>query len=131
LIGKTALALVAAAMIAAAAVLLVWAAGFALYGWLVTPYGSAAAAAAVAGAAAIFIGIVLLVANSQRGKERPRERIASPAQSLLASFGETIKDRPLLTLGLTLLTGVAATRDPNMLKDLWSAILQRHDDDDR
>jgi hypothetical protein len=119
-------------MIAAAAVLLVWAAGFALFSWLDGPLGNAAAAAIVAGAAAIFLGLVLLVASQPgKDKDRPRERIPSPAQSLLASFGETMKDRPILTIGLTLLTGIAATRDPNMLKDLWTAILQRpHNDDD-
>lgn len=130
MIGKTALALVAAAMIAAAAVLLVWAAGFALFSWLDGPYGNAVAAAAVAGCAAVFLGVVLFIASRQRVIEKPAERPVSPVQAILSSFGETMKDRPMLTIGLTLLTGIAATRDPNMLRDLWNAILHRPNNDD-
>jgi Na+/melibiose symporter-like transporter len=132
LIGKTALALAAAAMIAAAAALFVWAAGFALFSWLDQPLGDAGAAGVVAASALAFILLVFGLANLRKEikEEQKREAFPSPAHSLIMQFGETIKDRPLLTLGLTALTGLAATRDPNLLKDLWSAVLSHSKRDD-
>lgn len=118
-------------MIAASAALLVWAAGFALFSWLAEPYGPALAAAAVAGACIVFLGAILILTNQGKDKDDDKEKSPlSPAHSLIQSFGETIKDRPLLTMGLTVLTGVAATRDPNLLKDLWNAVLQPKNDRD-
>jgi hypothetical protein len=57
-----------------------------------------------------------------------REPAAPHLHTLIGSFAETAQERPLLTLGLTALTGLAATRDPNLLKDLWAAVLHKHDD---
>jgi hypothetical protein len=130
LIEKTALALAAAAVIAAAAALFVWAGGFAIYLSLSGPFGPAGAAAATAAAALIVLAIVFVLA--QRAEPRAKNAIAKGAvsgASLVSMFSETIKERPLLTLGLTALTGLAATRDKDLLKDLWIAVLHHRDDD--
>jgi hypothetical protein len=130
LIGKTALALAAATLIASTAALLVGAAGFAMFWALAPVLGPAGAAACVAGAAGLFLLIVLFVANlRQSQKVEPRPVAAPHLQSLVGSLSETFNERPLLTLGLTVLTGLAATRDPNLLKDLWSAVLHKQDPD--
>ena len=130
MIGKTALALVAAALIAATAALFVGAAGIALFTWLDKPLGDTLAAAATAGFALLFLIIMLLIASwPKNGHKAAHAAPRSQVHSLITMFSDTIKDRPLLTLGLTALTGIAATRDPNLLKDLWTAVLHHHDDE--
>ena len=128
MIGKTALAFTAAIIIASTAALLVGAAGFSLFYAVEPQLGPAGAAGCVAAAAALFLLIVLTIANLRQPTVEHRE--PPPAvHSIIASFSETMKERPLLTLGLTALTGLAATRDPNLLKDLWVAVLHKHDDE--
>ena len=124
MIGKTALALAAAAIIAAAAALFVGAAGFACFTWLDPSFGDAGAAAFTALAAGVVLAIALGVANLRAAPASSGPASSSSIQPLVAAFGETIQDRPLLTLGLAALTGFAATRDPNLLKDIWTAVLR-------
>lgn len=117
-------------MIAAAAALFVGAAGFALFLWLSPLIGDAGAAAATAAASLVFLLLVFLIATYRREpKHEHHPEPPSQAHSLISMFSETIKERPILTMGLTALTGLAATRDPNLLKDLWVAVLHHHRDE--
>ena len=128
MIGKTALALAAAAFVAATAALFVGAAGFALFTWLRPSLGDAGAAAYVALAAGVLLAIAIGLANLPRRGPPARTATPSQASALIATFADTMKERPLLALGLTALTGLAAMRDPTILRDLWAAILRGRDD---
>ena len=129
MIGKTALALAAAIIIASAAALMVGAAAFALFFALESLLTPAGAAAGVAGILALFLLVVLFIANLRQPKAEHHHAPPAPQlHSMISSFSDTFKDRPLLTLGLAALTGLAATRDPNLLKDLWAAVLHPRDD---
>ena len=130
MIGKGVLALAAAAMIAAAAALFVGAAGFALYSWLKVPLGEAGGAGVTAGAAFVFLMLVFLLAS--RGAEPAhsvRDVAQTHAHALISSFSRRMKEEPILTAGLAVLTGLMAVRDREVLKDLWIAMLNHKSDD--
>jgi hypothetical protein len=123
-IGKTALAFTAAAFLATAAALFVAAAGFACFSWLKPSFGEAGASAFTALAAGVVIAIALGVANWRHTPPAQRAPAAPSVQPLVTAFSESIGDHPLLTLGLTALTGFAATRDPALLQGIWAAVLR-------
>ncbi len=115
-------AVIASAAAAAAAVLVVFACGFAIYALLEPSLGSAGAAGSVAAIAAAGLGIFALVLH-QRAKKRELE--AALAQARLAeeaqfSLGDIARDRPLVTLALTAVSGLVAARNPALVRDLIS-----------
>ncbi len=127
MIGKTALALIAAAVLAATAALFVWAAGFAIFFALDQSVGPALAAAITAGVAALALALVFVAfADRARHKREEKERVhaetASHMPAFLAPFANVLHDKPLVSLGLSMLTGLVATRHPSLLRDVLAAV---------
>jgi len=117
-------AVIASAAAAAAAVLVVFAAGFAIYALLEPLIGAAGAAGSVALIAAIGLGVFALVLQ-QRAKKRAEEaalaqaRLAEEAQFSLAGIA---RDRPLLTLALTAVSGLVAARNPTLVREVMNIV---------
>ena len=122
MIGKTALAFTAAIIIATAAVSFVGYGGYAMYAALVGVIPPGAAAACVAGVFAIFLLVALAFVNLRTSSHTHE---APPLHDVISSFTDTMKERPLLTLGLSAITGLAAARDATLLKELWAAVLNK------
>lgn len=107
---------------AAAAGLTVFAGGFALYALLEPMLGPAGGAAVVALAAAFVIAIIAIImlmrirADERRAAEE-RARRAAEAPAGLAGFAQ---DHPLLSLGVTALGGILASRYPGLASQLMS-----------
>lgn len=126
MIGKTALAIAALAALVAASALLVWASGFALYFSCVDRFGPAGAAGIVALVDFLVIALGFGVArlmSAMKQKEEEEEQ-EEEAPSILNLFGDAIKDRPLMTLGVAALTGFAAIKNPTIFRDLVGDILR-------
>jgi hypothetical protein len=123
-IGKTALALAAAAAIAAAAALFVWAAGFSLYFVFEKSLGPAAAAAIVAAVDALILGGGFLIAYLLGRRKEEAEKEEEEGTSLVTIFADAIKDRPVVTLLMSAVTGFAAVRNPQLFRDLLGDLLR-------
>lgn len=116
--------LIATTTACAAAVLGVFAAGFALYALATPSWGPAGAAAAVAAAAALVVGALALIAH-HRAKAKQREAEIAQAQlveTLPLGLGVLARDHPLVALGLTLAGGALAARHPRLSRDLIAII---------
>lgn len=117
--------LIAIAIAVAASVLTVFAAGFAIYAALLPSIGSAWAATVVAGLAAAVVGVFALLAHFRaQKKERDRQQAESElmTQIPMMNVGDMARERPLVALGVTLLSGALAARHPKMARDLISII---------
>ena len=115
---------VAVAAASAAAVMAVFAAGFALYALVVPMVGPAGAAAIVALIAALIVALFALLTALQ-ARKREREHAAAQASmmgNLPAELGDLVKDRPMVSLAVTLVGGVLAARHPAMARDLLSLV---------
>lgn len=131
MIGPKKLADVAVAAVAAAAALAVWSAGFALYA-LTEPRLGVAAAAGIVSAAAI-VGVALFAwSAADRVKQESREiEVVAAAPSPLAPIAPlelvaaTFRERPLLSLGLTVVAGVIASRQPHFVREVARALADR------
>ncbi|MFT3726196.1 MAG: hypothetical protein QM759_00010 [Terricaulis sp.] len=100
----------------------VFAAGFALYALVAPLVGPPAAAAIVALVAALIVALFALF-TAMQARKREREHAAAQAQmmsNLPAELGEIIKDRPMVSLAVTLVGGILAARHPRMARDLLS-----------
>lgn len=116
--------IVAIAAASAAAVMAVFASGFALYALILPQLGSAGAAAVVALAAALCVALFAL-AMALRARQRERE--AEIAQQAIAEalpqgfgLGDFARDRPLVSLAVTALGGIIAARHPALMRDVLS-----------
>jgi uncharacterized membrane protein len=113
--------IVAIAAASAAAVMAVFAAGFSLYALIEPRVGAAGASAIVALVAALIVALIALFATF---RARKREREAQAAGSDLAHalpvelLGDAVRDRPLVTLAVTLVAGAIAARNPGLVRDL-------------
>ncbi len=113
--------IVAIAAASGAAVMAVFAAGFSLYALIVPRVGPAGASAIVALVAALVVAIIALFATF---RARKRERDAEAEGRELAEalpvelLGEAVRDRPLVTLAVTLAAGLLAARNPGLVRDL-------------
>jgi protein-S-isoprenylcysteine O-methyltransferase Ste14 len=113
-------AVITTAAAAAAAVLVVFASGFALYALIEPELGAAASSAIVALAAALLIAVFALI-TTLRARKREREAAVAQAQlmdDLPLGLGDIARDRPLLTLGITAVSGLLAARHPTLVRDL-------------
>jgi protein-S-isoprenylcysteine O-methyltransferase Ste14 len=113
-------AVIATAAACAAAVLAVFATGFALYALIEPQVGQAAASAIVALAAALIVAVYALIATL-RARKRERETAVAQAElldELPLGLADIARDRPLLTLGVTALAGLLAARHPTLVRDL-------------
>jgi len=111
---------VAVAAASAAAVMAVFAAGFALYALLTPIVAPAGAAAIVALVAALVVALFALFA-ALRARKREREQAAAQHHmitNLPAELGELVRDRPMVSLAVTLLGGIVAARHPTLARDL-------------
>jgi hypothetical protein len=126
LIGKTALAIAALAALVAASTMLVWSAGFALYFAIEGSAGPARAAGVLAGVdflvIAIGFGIAKIMSAIKHREEEEEEEEEAP--SILSLFGDAIKEKPLITLAVSALTGFAAVKNPSLFKDLIGDVLR-------
>ena len=116
--------LIAVVTACAAAILVVFALGFALYALVEPQLGPAGAAASVAGASALLIGAIALALHL-RAKQKEQEAAvlqAELADSLPLGLGGFAKDHPLVALGVTLLGGAIAARHPKLSRDLLSVV---------
>jgi len=115
--------IVAIAAASAAAVMAVFASGFALYALILPQLGSAGASAVVALAAALCVALFAL-AMAMRARQRERE--AEIAQAAVAEalpqfgLGDFARERPIVTLAVTALGGLLASRHPTLARDLLS-----------
>jgi hypothetical protein len=129
MIGKTALALAAAAFIAASAAVLMGAAALALF-WVLQPMlMPAGAAACVAGAALLVLLMALGIARTQHIGNHHRDEAPQPehgSHPTIALISGALKQRPLLLIGLAGLTGVAAMRSPDVLRSVVEALMPPH-----
>ena len=111
---------VAVAAASAAAVMAVFAAGFALYALVEPSVGAPGAAAIVALVAALIVALFALFA-AMRARRQAREQEAAQ-QHLLSNLpgelGDIVRDRPLLSLAVTVVGGVLAARYPALARDL-------------
>jgi len=115
---------IATAAACAAAVMAVFACGFALYALVEPQLGSAGAAAIVALVAALAVAVFALLA-AQRARTRERASQVAQAQlmeELPLGLGDIARDRPLLTLGITALSGIVAARHPTLVRDLIAIV---------
>lgn len=111
---------IAVAAAGAAAVLVVFATGFAIYALIEPLIGAAGAAASVAAIAAAGVGVYALVAG-QRVKAREREAEDARAallEALPLGLGEIARERPIATLAASVLGGVVAARHPRVIRDV-------------
>jgi hypothetical protein len=114
---------VAIAAASGAAVMAVFAAGFAVYALILPQLGPAGAAAIVALVAALAVALFALFA-ALRARKKEREAAAQHS-SLLSSLptellGDAVRERPLVTLAVTVLGGALAARNPALVRDLVS-----------
>jgi hypothetical protein len=118
---RTVSRVVAIAAASGAAVMAVFAAGFSLYALLAPRAGPAGAAAIVALTATLIVALFALFATL-RARKREREAQEDGAHlvnSLPAEFfGDVIRDRPLISLAVTLAVGALAARNPSLVRDL-------------
>jgi hypothetical protein len=130
LIGKTALAIAALAALVSASALLVWASGFALYFTFEDRFGPAGAAGIVALVDLLVIilgfGVARLITVLKNKEEEEEEEEAPP--SILNLFGDAIKEKPILTLAVSALTGFAAIKNPSLFRDLIGDVLRTRRD---
>lgn len=121
---------IAMAAAAAAAMLAVFAGGFALYALIEPSLGAAASAAIVALAAALAIALYALFLT-MRARRRERESAiarAAAARAAPLGLGDLAAERPLLAAGLTALSGLLAMRNPalaNVLTQLIAGFTRR------
>jgi protein-S-isoprenylcysteine O-methyltransferase Ste14 len=117
---KAMAAVIATAAACAAAVMAVFATGFAIYALIEPSLGQAWAAAIVALLAALGVAIFALVVT-MRARKRERETAVAQAElldELPMGLGDIARERPLLTLGITALGGILAARHPSLVRDL-------------
>jgi hypothetical protein len=117
-------AVVATAAASAAVVMVVFALGFALYALIEPSVGPAAAAAFVALAAALVVAIFALIA-AYRARKREHEAAVAQAQlmdELPLGLGDIARERPLITLAVTALSGLLAARHPTLVRDLIAIV---------
>ena len=117
---RAAAAMIATIAAGAAAALAVFAGGFALYALVEPSAGRAGAAALVALAATLLVGLYALMA-AHRARERAREVEVAQAElmdELPMGLGDVARERPMVTLAITLLGGVLAARHPHLVRDL-------------
>lgn len=116
---------IALATVAAAAVMAVFAAGFAIFaGFRDAGYGDAWAAAIVAALAALVVGIfatVAIVRKNARDKAKAEQQ-ARLMEQMPNGLSELARDRPIVTLAVSLLGGALAARHPNLARDLISIV---------
>ena len=115
---------VAVAAAAAAAVMAVFAAGFALYALLDPIVGPPGAAAIVALVATLIVALFALF-TAMQARKREREHAAAQANmlsNLPAELGDLVRDRPMLSMAVTLIGGIVAARHPAMARDLLSLV---------
>lgn len=105
--------------------MLVWAAGFALYFAVEGSAGPARAAGVLAGvdflAIALGFGIARIMSAMKHHEEEEEEE---EPPSILSLFGDAIKEKPLITLAVSALTGFAAVKNPSLFKDLIGDVLR-------
>jgi protein-S-isoprenylcysteine O-methyltransferase Ste14 len=117
-------AVVATAAASAAVVMVVFALGFALYALIEPSVGQAAAAAFVALAAALVVAIFALI-TALRARKREQEAAIAQAQlmdDLPLGLGDIARERPILTLGITAISGLLAARHPTLVRDLIAIV---------
>jgi hypothetical protein len=111
---------IATAAACAAAVMAVFATGFALYAVIEPNLGPAWAAAIVALVATLCVVTFALLA-AYRARKRAREAQVAQAEllhELPMGLGDIARDRPLVTLAITALGGVLAARHPTLVRDV-------------
>ena len=117
--------IIALATVAAAAVVAVVAAGFAIYAGVVQFGASPAIAAMVVSVvAACVVGVFALLANA---RSRAKERAAAEAQAEMArqlplNIGDLARDHPIAALVTSLVGGALAARHPKLARDLLSLV---------
>jgi membrane protein implicated in regulation of membrane protease activity len=121
---RATLSLVATAAACAAAALIVFALGFALFALVEPTFGAAGAAASVAGVAALGIAFFayMMARNAQRQKAESEHVTAQLSQILPQHIGAFAAERPLVGLAATLAAGFIAARHPGLVRDLISAL---------
>jgi|GEM_PF-3255224 len=128
---RTTLAIVAAAAVAAAAALAVWAAGFAIFGFIAPVIGAPTAAAVVAASAAGAAAVASLLAprnapaslTHSEAVQSVAPSVASPAP--LGIIAAAFRERPVVSLGLTVFAGMLASRQPQLVREIASALADR------
>lgn len=131
MIGKTALALAAAAALAASAVLLVWAAGFAVFYSFEPRFGPAGAAGIVVLSDLLVMAlgfgvakIMSLAKHREEEKEKEEARESGAPASLVGLFADAVKDRPITALAVSAVTGLVAIKNPKIFRELVGDILR-------
>jgi hypothetical protein len=124
MLDKALATVIATAAACAAAVMAVFAGGFAIYSLVLPSAGPAGAAGIVALIASLAVGgfAVFVMLRSRR-----RERDAAIAQAqvvdeLPLGLGEIARERPIVTLAITALGGILATRHPTLARDLIAIV---------
>jgi hypothetical protein len=115
-------ALIATVAAGAAAALAVFSGGFALFALIEPTAGPAGAAAIVALAATLLVASYALLA-AHRARERAREVEVAQAElmdELPTGLGDLARERPMVTLAVTVLGGVLAARHPQLVRDVIS-----------
>ncbi len=121
---RLALALAAAACLAAAAGMVVIAAGYALFAALRDDLGPAGASAVVALAAALVVGLMgLALGLIARGKAKPAPR--SGVEGLADRVGDLVRDRPIAAAGVAAVMGWIVTRSPALATVVATLISER------
>jgi len=117
-------AVIVAAAAGAAAVLVVFAAGFALYALVEPELGAAGAAGVVALVAGLGLVIFALIVQHRARKEAEAAALlaAQQAEQLPFGLGELTRDRPIVALALTAVSGIIAARNPNLVRDLMQIV---------
>lgn len=107
---------------AAAAALTVFALGFALYALLEVSLGPAGAAAVVALGGALIVAIIALIMmfRIRADERRAEEERARRAAETPAGFAGFTQDHPILTLAVSAIGGVLASRYPGLAQQLMS-----------
>jgi hypothetical protein len=124
MLDRAAFAVVGAVALCSVAALGVAAADFALYAFAAPALGPAGAAALVAGvAAAVFAVLALALALRRRRREQAAEEARASLLGLIPEdLGAIARERPLVALLISLVSGAAAARHPGLARDLVSLL---------
>ncbi len=116
---------IALATVAAAAVMAVFAAGFAIFAAFRDIGLSNAWAATIVAALSALVVIIFATVAIMRKKERERADALAREHmmsSLPFNLADVAKDRPIVTVAASLIGGVLAARHPKLARDLVSLL---------
>ena len=129
IIGRIAVGLAAAAVLATSAAIFVVALAFALFALVRPSIGPAGAAAVVAGAAALLVlaGAVALIVSARLAAAKRAKLAEQRGKDPAARLMNMVRDKPVTTIAAALGAGFLAVRNPKYLGAVLRSFMERPD----